>query len=383
MSSAENLCFKIGILGPSRVGKTSLIATILSEAEKILAGTPTRMLPVGPATKRRIADHNNDLQGSLRAGEFHPGALGGTEEPFEFQLRLDPGKDALAVDFSLLDFPGGWIDDGRRPDDRENDWEMCRDWFAQSSVLILPVESTVIMEAAVSSQRRAVPSILTIFQIEQIVRDWAKERAKRSHEPALLLLCPVKCESYFGDNGGHRDASGALLSQVKAEYQRVLKAAAEEAKHVQVVYAPVDTLGCVERIRTVWRPDKTAPGGFDFTAEYAVRPGATLAPKGAEAVLVSLCRHLVKTRYLVQSAIVGRTQEEFDAAQTMATEDRGLFRNLWMLITGERKKLLNGALSQRGTVESEQRSLNELTSILAALAERGLGSRAKMLTSDA
>lgn len=383
MSIDANLEFKIGILGPSRVGKTSLIATILKEAEKILAGTPTRIVPVGNATRKRIADHNNELQGSLRAGEFHPGALAGTEEPFQFRLQLDPGSGAPAVDFSLLDYPGGWIDDGRRPGERENEWEQCRTWLAESSVLILPIESTVVMEAAASSHKRAVPAILTIFQIEQIVREWAKERKNFPEEPALLLLCPVKCESYFADNGGYRNASGALFAEVKTVYENVLKLATDEAKHLQIVYAPVDTLGCVDLIRTEWSPNKNAPGGFDFSAEYGVRSGATLAPKGAEAVLVALCRHLVKAKAKAESLTVRRTLIEHGDAETKANEDKGLLGNFWMFITRERTRLQDAATRLAGTASDQQHSLVGLTKIIDGLAERDLGPRARVLKTDA
>jgi hypothetical protein len=66
-----------------------------------------------------------------------------------------------------------------------------------------------------------------------------------------------------------------------------------------------------------------------------------------------------------------------------ANEDCGLFGNLWMYITGERRERRGNAAALITREESEQRALKELTSIIEALAERGLGSRAKVLKSDA
>ena len=39
-----NIEFKVAILGPRRVGKTSLITALLSETQKLLAGTPVAVL---------------------------------------------------------------------------------------------------------------------------------------------------------------------------------------------------------------------------------------------------------------------------------------------------------------------------------------------------
>ena len=62
--------FKIGIVGPTRVGKTSLIASILNDAKSLLAGSPVSMSANGTKTERRVAQHHKELSGSIRAGEF-------------------------------------------------------------------------------------------------------------------------------------------------------------------------------------------------------------------------------------------------------------------------------------------------------------------------
>ena len=45
------------------------------------------------------------------------------------------------------------------------------------------------------------PRLLDVLAVEQVARNWAIERNLRPAEPALLVFCPVKCESYFTDNG--------------------------------------------------------------------------------------------------------------------------------------------------------------------------------------
>ena len=105
MNDGHDLVFRIGLVGPSRVGKTSLITALLRDSQKLLQGTPVAMRPVGTATEKRIAQHRRELDGSLLAGEFTPGALRGTEEPFTFSLLLDPACAAPASVWSCSTTP--------------------------------------------------------------------------------------------------------------------------------------------------------------------------------------------------------------------------------------------------------------------------------------
>ena len=40
---SKKMEFKIGIVAPSRIGKTSLVTALLSDSQKLLAGTPGSM----------------------------------------------------------------------------------------------------------------------------------------------------------------------------------------------------------------------------------------------------------------------------------------------------------------------------------------------------
>ncbi|MDT7578841.1 MAG: hypothetical protein QOK35_101, partial [Pseudonocardiales bacterium] len=172
----DELAFRIGLVGPSRVGKTSLITALLRDSQRLLQGTPVSMRPLGTPTEKRIAQHRRELDGSLLAGEFTPGALRGTEEPFTFQLLLDSGVRGTGIRLELLDYPGGWLDPSTRPHDRDADWQACQRFLQQCSVLLVPVDAAVLMEPTSAAQLRAVPSILTTPEVGEVVRQWLKER---------------------------------------------------------------------------------------------------------------------------------------------------------------------------------------------------------------
>jgi hypothetical protein len=392
MSGETDFIFKIGIVGPTRVGKTSLIAAILKDGQSLLQGTPLSIKPFGKNTERRIDQHHTDLECSILLGEFNSGAVSGTEESFKYELHLDPGVEGAGIRFGLLDYPGGWIDAKHRPAEREGEWKTCENWMKESSVLIVPVESAVMMEGYSPRHKESVSHILNTANVAKVVREWAKNRAARPHEPALLIFCPVKCETYFADNGGLRDTSRTLFAAFQQHYRDVLSAVKDEAPQAKRLYMPVDTIGCVDIVKADWQKnDKDKE--LTFSADYRVRRPGRQTVKGADAVLVSLCRHLVDTKQRGEST---KQREEALTATKMrsaaenatrhAEEDKGALGNFWLWISNEREarkksaQICNGAASQqRQIVEGLDQIVEGLGQTIARLAQRELGSRVKEL----
>ena len=305
--------FKIGIIGPSRVGKTSLVTALLEDAHRLLAGTPVSVEALG-ATKARVKQHQTELRGSLMAGEFDPGRLAGTQEPFVFELAMS--VDDAKLRLAALDYPGRWLISTERSPREEARWQAeCEPWLKESSALLVPVDAAVAMESTLKSELVAAQHMLQIAEAEAVARRWAKAR-KAAGEPGLLLLVPLKCESYFSDNGGLRNRSEDLHRRIHELYGYLLEAVRQEAGElVAIEYHPVDTFGCVEIKRAEWT---RASGEPVFHAEYLVRPPGRVSPKGADGVLVSICRHAVRGR---------------------AERDLGFLRNFWRWLSGESRRL--------------------------------------------
>lgn len=405
MSNPNDFIFKIGILGPTRVGKTSLIAAVLHNATELLSGTPVSMETYDTKTERRLSQHHKELEGSIRAGEFHPGAVSGTEESFTYELKLNPGIDGAAgIRFSLLDYPGGWIDASRRPAEREEEWKRCKQWIKDSNVLLVPIESAVMMEANIAAHRRAVPFILNTHDVASVARDWAKARAARPDEPALLIFSPVKCESYFADNGGRQDASDPLFRHFEDYYGEVIRAVQKEAHNVQILYAPVDTVGCCEITNARWQ---TTEGNYSFAADYLVRKNASQSIVGADAVLISLCRALVNAGKKAEAKEALRLADAAQSAQheadrslnkaelatKYADQDEGVFVNVWLWMNGERKareraaensrhlaaKHQSSASEQQANASAQFQKVESFAETIERLAKEPLGSRARKL----
>lgn len=314
-----NIEFKVAIVGPRRVGKTSLITALLSESQKLLAGTPVSIAAVG-TTEARIAQHKNDLRGALLAGEFHPGALGGTQAPFTFTLAMT--VNGTGIRWAILDYPGGWLDARTRGPENDAEWEKCKRWIAESSVLLLPVDASVLMEATLKREKITAQHLLQIGQTEELAREWAKGRAV-ARQPGLLVIAPVKCESYFNDNGGLIDKNEELYRRVVQAYKPVIDAVRQEmagTTGLSIQYHPVDTFGCVELQAAEWQSPASASDSAPllFSATYIVRPPGQPNPKGAGGILMAICRQIVEAQ---------------------SGKGRGFLAELWAWLTGSKRRL--------------------------------------------
>lgn len=327
---SENMKFKIGIVAPSRIGKTSLVTAILSDAQNLLAGAPLVIKPNDLKTNARINQHKSELRGSLRAGEFDTGAMGGTQEPFTFSLLLQHTNknDKNGIILDLMDYPGGWMSGFGVDDEAEK--LKCAQFIHESAVLFVVVDASLIMEAASLSQKSAIDGILCVPATENIVREWAKNRAKNPDEPALLLICPVKCESYFNDNGGSKDRAEELYKKVVDDVYRELLPIidSECVKQAEISYMPVDTLGCVEFVRAKWTKDPTAEGGYKVDPHFKVRSNAKESVKGADDVLIAIAKQLVSANTRRKKKEAEAMKNQADNAARQAAEDKAWYQKL-------------------------------------------------------
>lgn len=377
MARENDVTFKIGLLGPTLVGKTSLVTALLAETQTLLAGSGVAMRTASVATEEKLATNKRELEGDLLAGEFRPGSLRGTVEPFTFRLKLDPGVEDSEINLELLDFPGAWLAAGR-PEAHGRDWENCRSFIIRSTALLVPVDAAVLMEAAQADHKRAIPHLLTTPEVEQVARDWAIERNRRPEEPALVAFCPVKCESYFTDNGGRRNRAPQLLKAFRDVYGDVIEAVRNDAPKVTVLYCPVDTMGCVEIVDAEWSAGEGS-GRQEFRAKYRIRQPAKIQRVGVDDVMRAVCRQLVAGRRIVSAEYSEELAGRASQARTYAARREGFFRDMWLWASRERQA--RQRLAQSRTRESEEawRRVAALDTVLEQIAAAGYGPRVQVL----
>lgn len=374
--------FKIGMVAPSRIGKTSLVTAILSDSQGLLAGTPIVINAKDGKTTGRINQHKSELRGSLRAGEFDSGAMSGTQEPFEFNLVLkQTGQDdSSSLTLRLLDFPGGWIS-SIQTEDAGGEHAKCAQFIYESSVLMVVVDASIIMEAASPSHKRAIDAILEVPATENIVRSWAKARSLNPTDPALLLICPVKCESYFNDNGGDKNLADALYNAVIEDVYRELLPIinAEGASQAEILYMPVDTVGCVEFVSATWDKED---GSYRFNPHFKVRGNSKISVKGADDVLIAIAKQLVGAQASSKKIIANEATKRAKLATKSAAEDKTWYQDLATFLfdyetdAEERARHLHG---QARATETEFQSVGQ---VLTVLAGRSFGHRVRRIRQE-
>lgn len=367
--------FKIGLIGPTNVGKTSLIASVLHSTESMLADSPVTIQTADSATRKILADYARTLQGSLLARTFNPGALGGTQDRRTFRLSLTGGQAGEQLEFVVLDYPGRWVDG--RTEAEEKDWAFCEQWIKDSSVLLVPIDAPVLMEAVESRHKQALPSILTTHEVGKIARTWAKRRGLDAPAPAMLLLCPLKCESYFADNGGRRDRSVDLMKLVQHVYADTIRAVREEAPHATILYAPIDTIGCVEIVRADWVTQEGDPG-VKFSASYRVRTNPHQSVKGADSIMLALIKHLMAAKRRLEEMESSKLSEEARRAHELALRDEGFFGNIRLWWNDERTKREENAKGALNAADQQRSKLRSLLEVLKQLESQSYGPRVQI-----
>lgn len=303
----SDLQFKIALLGPTRVGKTSLVSSILSAAQSALAETPVSMKAQG-STLARINANVNELEGALNHGTFEPEAVrNSTSDKSVYELAFEIAKTKLPM--SILDYPGGWLTTGGA------EWEECNDWIKESSVLIIPVDAVVAMQCSTRAEQQACYGRLNIAQLVDPVRDWAKAR-RQSGQPGTVIFVPVKCETYlFGPQATPATSDQLFRRVVDQLYAGMIDMLGSELRGVNSVsayYAPVNTMGCVDLVDAEWLPadDKM----LECHATFRVVGKGRRTVEGALDVLILVAR------------MIGNAEN---------SKNRGVFESVWRFLNGE------------------------------------------------
>jgi hypothetical protein len=375
----NTLPVQVAMMGPTRAGKTTLLTAILADGRKGFTGTSVRIGAADTPTEARIQKNDDELKGGLDAGEFRPGSLRGTREVQRFNILVSPGVQGEGVRFEFLDFPGGDLDPRTRNSAR---WAEVQEFLAGSTALLVPVDTTVFMEASETRHRQEIPRVLRLSAVRDAIQEWAKERQDFENEPSLVIFAPVKCESYFSDNGGYRDASRELFARFREIYEEVIEAAKAELRQVRIAYVPVDSLGCVEVESVRWVRDEEPGTDTDAITpdiEYMVRPGKSRRVLGAVDVLVLLVGQVVEAKRDIQK----RDAADAGRRARHAISERDKKRRFWARVrsrlngTAERRRVL--AAQETQEAQRQLRRLNEYDAVLAGLAEQPEGPRVKTL----
>jgi hypothetical protein len=335
--------FKAAMVGPTGVGKTTLLTAVLTETEGILDGLPMKVA-TDEETEIRVDQHRRQLAKALAAQEFHPGALSNTFEMSVYEVSLQAlDVESMEIPFSLLDFPGGWMDPAYRKHSpgAAAGWTRCLGHIRDSVMLLVPIDAAVVMEVRTGPQRAARTERLGLVNVEKTAREWARMRNDKPHEPAVLVLAPLKCEKYFDDNGGANGFDGSQLRRdVRALYGSVVDEVRKQATAttIRVMYAPIDTYGCVELAEAFWKPDDQ--GELELEAFYRFRGDPPeIRVKAAATIMQELCRMIIRAKDAAERELAGPLLGRLSELRGRKDQRKGFLGTLVYHFSGEAQRV--------------------------------------------
>jgi len=247
----------VTMLGPSRVGKTSLLVSMYQQFQTVGGESDLQLIP-DDAAKIELNDKLDELRG-LVSGPIPGVGLTQTDEPRRFHFGLGRVGSPPAIDLSFHDFPGAFVYHAQKDlAVRKAQLHELKEMVQSSSVSLLAVDAPAIME----SGGRYHEVINRPERVTEIVRD---AYSNGGGEPRLLIISPVKCEKYVRTS----ELQAQLYAGVESAYGKLLEFLRSEAvrKRVAIVFAPVQTVGSLSFSHFARSPDGTPEHRFKWTDE--------------------------------------------------------------------------------------------------------------------
>ncbi|AFZ56334.1 hypothetical protein H6G54_10960 [Anabaena cylindrica FACHB-243] len=220
---------KITMLGPSGVGKTSLLTAMYEQFESNIGKTNLQLTPdldSSALLQERLAELKN-LPDSFET----KGWMQNTEDykSFFFELGKKGAKPSLMLNFQ--DYPGEYHGSKSPREEKER----IENFVNESAAVIIAIDTPALMEknGQWHDSINKPQMITNIFQ-----------RAYRELDsPRLVILAPVRCEKYLQNE----QSISELMNQVKIGYTKLLEDFNTEAllPKVAVIVTPVQTVGSV------------------------------------------------------------------------------------------------------------------------------------------
>ncbi|MBB5868946.1 hypothetical protein F4553_002325 [Allocatelliglobosispora scoriae] len=362
---------RIGIAAPSGVGKTTLLASLLLDGREMLNGQNGRLTAENQAQSADLSDLINRIKGALENHHLNLGAINATIGVKNYRLRLGAGVSGPSVILDIMDYPGGIIT-GEVQD--QNSWVRVQEHVEQSTMLLVPINAPALMSATTIAERAALSSHLAIEEVSVMVESWAKFRGGIDSEPACIMFCPIRCESYFSDHHNVVDESARLFQAVSTAYRDVWDLVRSNAPRAQIGYLPLDTLGSVSLQEARWLPNSTT-GKLECQPTFHARAPYKFSPKGVRNLMVLTAKLLMEDTERQAEAQESRAGRLYREASEEVDRDRFVLWRWWLEASGQMDQMRGRAEQRRSELVAARSQLGTLRETMEFLRTHQMDSR--------
>lgn len=272
---------QITMLGPSGVGKTTLLTAMYEQFEKNIGVTNLQLTP-DEDSSAILQDRLVDLKSLLdvfeargRVGIGGTEAIAGPESLRSFKFGLGKKGEKPSLQLNFRDYPGGYHQAEATPEEKN----FVKEILKKSVAVMIAIDAPALMEEKGKYHEKV--------NRPQQMKALFNAAYQDLDSPRLIIFAPVKCEKYLKDE----KTASELLDRVKSGYVNLIEHFNSEklSPWIVSVITPVQTVGSV--IVTRIEPDADGTPHFYFRK---TKHDAKYSPKDSEQPLRYLMRFLLK-----------------------------------------------------------------------------------------
>lgn len=271
---------QITMLGPSGVGKTTLLTAMYDKFEDNIGSTNLQLTPDEESSGIlqdnlvELKSLTDSYEAKDRVGIQGTEAIAGPESLRSFVFGLGKKGKAPSLQIRFRDYPGGYHT-GRAS---ESERKFVKELLSQSAAVLIAIDAPALMERNGKYHDK-------INRPDEI-KDLFKVAYENLESPRLIIFAPVKCEKYLKNEKTTQE----LLERVRQGYNRLINYFNAEtlSSNIVSVITPVQTVGSVVFSRL--EVDDHHNPHFFFRK---IRHDAQYAPQDSEQPLRYLLRFLL------------------------------------------------------------------------------------------
>lgn len=270
---------QITMLGPSGVGKTTLLTAMYEQFESNIGLTDLQLTP-DDESAAILQDRLVELKSLVDVFEAKGGvqgteAIAGPESLRSFVFGLGKKGKKPSLQLRFRDYPGGYHETKASAEEKQFVQNLVR----ESVAVLIAIDAPALMEQKGKFHEK--------INRPQQMKDLIKNAYQDLESPRLVILAPVKCEKYLKNDKTTKE----LLDRVREAYEGLLNHFNSEALSpwIVCVITPVQTVGSV--IFSRLELDHNGHTHFYFRK---TRHDAIYNPKDSEQPLRYLLRFLLK-----------------------------------------------------------------------------------------
>ncbi|TAE59548.1 MAG: hypothetical protein EAZ87_09235 [Nostocales cyanobacterium] len=224
--------FEVLMFGPAYVGKTSLLSSMYYEYDREINQTSIQITP-DPETASTIGERLGELKALndefKLEEELREGGINTTGSPRKFVFNIGRLGETPKLKLTLWDFPGFYLVNNKEGE------KFITEHLNKSVAVLIAVDAPALMEARGKWHFKRNSPIQ--------VKSWLQKVYSGLNSNRLVIIAPIKCESYMKDE----QSAKKLLARIKEEYKSLLQFFKSDnlAEKVAVVVTPVQTVGNV------------------------------------------------------------------------------------------------------------------------------------------